>query len=189
VAGRGSRKNLNANLNRERRQFITNRTSHTQDNKPENVGRKPVTHWHRTWPQARLGEGEEEGEGEELEREEGERGGPWIGRGQEGRRPGRDVGRARKKARYSGYERGPDSDQCYPARDPSHHPSHDSHGSMHHSLSIFQGRGFVGEMLKLCQGRYAAAAESESESTRNFKLNDLNPACGPAAGCHGGSDS
>jgi hypothetical protein len=27
------------------RQFITNRTSHTQDNK--NVGRKPVTHWHR----------------------------------------------------------------------------------------------------------------------------------------------
>jgi hypothetical protein len=28
-----------------RRQFFTNRTAHTQDNK--NVGRKPVTHWHR----------------------------------------------------------------------------------------------------------------------------------------------
>ena len=28
-----------------RRQFITNRTARTQDNK--NVGRKPVTHWHR----------------------------------------------------------------------------------------------------------------------------------------------
>jgi hypothetical protein len=27
------------------RQFITNRTARTQDNK--NVGRKPVTHWHR----------------------------------------------------------------------------------------------------------------------------------------------
>jgi hypothetical protein len=52
---------------------------------------------------AQAREGEEEGEGEELEREEEERGGPWIGRGQEGRMPGRDVGRARKKARYSGY--------------------------------------------------------------------------------------
>ena len=30
---------------RRRRQFITNRTARTQDNK--NVGRKPVTHWHR----------------------------------------------------------------------------------------------------------------------------------------------
>jgi hypothetical protein len=29
----------------EGRQFITNRTARTQDNK--NVGRKPVTHWHR----------------------------------------------------------------------------------------------------------------------------------------------
>jgi hypothetical protein len=29
----------------DRRQFITNRTARTQDNK--NVGRKPVTHWHR----------------------------------------------------------------------------------------------------------------------------------------------
>jgi hypothetical protein len=28
-----------------RRQLITNRTARTQDNK--NVGRKPVTHWHR----------------------------------------------------------------------------------------------------------------------------------------------
>jgi hypothetical protein len=28
-----------------RRQFITNRTARTQDNKSD--GRKPVTHWHR----------------------------------------------------------------------------------------------------------------------------------------------
>jgi hypothetical protein len=32
-------------LRLSRRQFITNRTARTQDNK--NVGRKPVTHWHR----------------------------------------------------------------------------------------------------------------------------------------------
>ena len=81
-----------------RRQSITNRTSHTQDNK--NGGRMPVSGGHAL---AQAREGEEEGEGEELEREEEERGGSWIGRGQEGRRPGRDVGRARKKARYSGY--------------------------------------------------------------------------------------
>jgi hypothetical protein len=37
-----SRMRLN---NTSRRQFITNRTARTQDNK--NVGRKPVTHWHR----------------------------------------------------------------------------------------------------------------------------------------------
>ena len=36
-----SSKRLNGNI----RQFITNRTARTQDNK--NVGRKPVTHWHR----------------------------------------------------------------------------------------------------------------------------------------------
>ena len=34
-----------AAVEHSRRQFITNRTARTQDNK--NVGRKPVTHWHR----------------------------------------------------------------------------------------------------------------------------------------------
>jgi hypothetical protein len=33
--------------NSSRRQFFTNRTAHTQDNNNVQVGKKPVTQWHR----------------------------------------------------------------------------------------------------------------------------------------------
>ena len=57
-----------------RRQFITNRTSHTQDNK--NDGRMPVTHWHRQEREnfgrrGRAWEELEEGREEEARREGG----------------------------------------------------------------------------------------------------------------------
>jgi hypothetical protein len=66
-----------------RRQFITNRTARTQDNK--NVGRKPVTgtHWH-----GREREKKRERE-RNLKGRKRREGGHGLA-GQEGRRPGRD---------------------------------------------------------------------------------------------------
>ncbi len=53
---------------KKRRQFITNRTARTQDKK--NVGRKPVTHWHRREREKKR-ERERNLKGRNLKRREG----------------------------------------------------------------------------------------------------------------------
>jgi hypothetical protein len=78
--------------------MITNRTARTQDNK--NVGRKPVTHWHR---REREKKRERERNLKGRKRREGGHGSAEARKAEGPALAGRDVGRARKKARYSGY--------------------------------------------------------------------------------------